>query len=259
LEIGKVNEQQMNQKVQLLQQDHLSEVAKLTNEHESRLLIEKSRFEYMEKRLKESYDQQTSDLTQSIEIMQKNYQKQVALLENKINDLKVELKNSQDTCQHVTDVSEKDRLKFQYEITQMTNSLHQQEKDRLNYEYYLASTQELSALIISLYREGRLRTTDEYDSNELLSYLTRYSTDKRGKEDRGERKERKREKKGKRTPYQDEENKDLNRRGGQRGLDGVGLHPNEQEMIVPLLDLQKAYELSKVKFGVDSIDRFRKS
>lgn len=243
LELEKNYQIKLNESIEELKESHNQQLLKLHEKYESNLLIEKSHSNLTEQKLKEFYQQK-------FEKFQENSQNLQQTLENKlkIQDITIEKYQSEllqqekkytnllNDNQVITKNLEENIVNYQEEIVKLQNKVR-------NYEYISTISYEISAIIILLYRHGRIRTTDDYNSNELYNYLIKSNS--RGGEEYGQEEE------------EWEEDHDGGRRNNQKKTKKLLKNSSqEQEMIVELNQLKKAYELCKVS---DSQINFRSS
>jgi hypothetical protein len=236
-------QQKLTETIHQLNEQSSQHILKLKQEYESNLLIEKSRAMITEQKLKEFYNKRNENLILTTETTQQTFNQKIQryeiLIERYQNDI-IEYNKKNDEWNDEKEKYEKKIFKFQKDFKE-------NEIEKLNLEYEVSAGQEVCALIIMLYRNGRVRTTDDYNSEELYGYLMRSSPERRRSQSKSRRS------KGERDD--EEENIETNgRRGGeeeQRRLqkkdEMKSLNPQEEEMIVSLATLKKVYEMSKVR------------
>jgi hypothetical protein len=236
-------QQKLTETIHQLNEQSSQHILKLKQEYESNLLIEKSRAMITEQKLKEFYNKRNENLILTTETTQQTFNQKIQryeiLIERYQNDI-IEYNKKNDEWNDEKEKYEKKIFKFQKDFKE-------NEIEKLNLEYEVSAGQEVCALIIMLYRNGRVRTTDDYNSEELYGYLMRSSPERRRSQSKSRRS------KGERDD--EEENIETNgRRGGeeeQRRLqkkdEMKSLNPQEEEMIVSLTTLKKVYEMSKVR------------
>jgi hypothetical protein len=226
-----------------LHHKYSQELTKQQTDYESRLLIERSKLEIMEKKLHEHYEMRSQSFITSAETTKQNFQNKIQILEMTIEKYQEEIEEKKKNSEKIFE--EKNRIieRLEQQLKRSQSELRSAERERSEMEYHVITSQELSALVISLYRHGRVRTTDEYNTEELYRYLmkNRHHHAATGRRMRGGEEE------------EDEEDEEYERtleklRKGnkKKKIATDGIDPQEQEMIVPLETVKKAYEISKV-------------
>jgi hypothetical protein len=226
-----------------LHHKYSQELSKQQTDYESRLLIERSKLEITEKKLHEYYETRSQSLVTSAESSKQTFQNKIHVLEMTVEKYQEELEEKRKSSEKIFE--EKNRIIEQMEqkMKRYQSELRSVERERSELEYHVVTSQELSALVISLYRHGRIRTTDEYNTEELYRYLMKqrqqYHSTGRGRRREGESDE---EDEYDRTL--EKLRKGIKKKGKEISVDGID--PQDQEMIVPLETVKKAYEISKV-------------
>ena len=224
-----------------LHQKYSQELMKQQTDYESRLLIERSKLEIMEKKLHEYYEMRSQSLMTSAETTKQNFQNKIQIFEMTIEKYQEEIEEKTRSSKKI--LEEKNRIieELEQQTQRYQRELQSAEKERGEIEYHVITSQELSALVISLYRHGRVRTTDDYNTEELYRYLLKNrhlsAAGSRMREEEG------------RSDEEDEYERTLDKlsQGKKKKKIAVaGIHPQEQEMIVSLETAKRAYEISKV-------------
>lgn len=224
-----------------LHQKYSQELMKQQTDYESRLLIERSKLEIMEKKLHEYYETRSQSLMTSAETTKQNFQNKIQIFEMTIEKYQEEIEEKTKSSKKM--LEEKNRIieQLEQQTQRYQRELQIAEKERSEIEYHVITSQELSALVISLYRHGRVRTTDDYNTEELYRHLLKNrhhsAAGSRMREEEG------------RSDDEDEYERALEKlsKGKRKKKIAVtGIDPQEQEMIVSLDTVKKAYEISKV-------------
>jgi hypothetical protein len=226
-----VSQQKLTETISELHERHSQHILRLQQENDSNLLIERSRAEITEQKLKEFYNKRNENMNTATATIQQTFEKKIQryeiMIERYQNEIQIQNKKFEEWTE--------EREKAEKKIAKYQRELKVAEMEKMNLESEVVTAQELSALIVTLYRNGRVRTSDDYNSEELYGYLMRSRSERRG-EGRG-----------------DEENREMNGVGGgesdeerkQRQRKRESEEPQD-EMIVSSATLKKVYEMSKV-------------
>jgi chromosome segregation ATPase len=199
---------------------HQKEIQLLLTTQQTKSLGDKARLEATEKQIRKEYENKIKEAVQAVEVAQQTFQKQLAehrsvlhSAQTKISSLHAALESSRKLS--IKDIESKDNV-----ISKLEGVLKEAEHQRHLDERCLEDAQEVAALVIYMNRNSRLRTTDDYDSNELYAYLYHSAPDKSS---------------AKRFKKQ-----------MQAGERGAGRQTESGEAIVQATHLAQAYSVSKV-------------